>query len=236
MATMSRVARSLRACAAALEAFAAPQCCPGCGDRAGAGDFLCAACEARIPPLAEPLCVRCLIEEREPVRCRRHPRGALTFAPWIYDERAAAIVQALKFGGRPDLAARYAGAIARVLPRGYRPDMVTPIPLHAARLRERGYDQAGRIADALARRLGAPFVPGLLVRTRATREQSRLSAAGRRVNLSGAFAVPRPESVRGRRVLVVDDVLTTGSTIDAAGTALRAAGADTLGAALAWAA
>jgi len=114
--------------------------------------------------------------------------------------------------------------------------MVTPVPLHAVRLRERGYDQAALLADSLARALGAPFVPGLLVRIRATREQSRLSAAGRRANLAGAFAVPRPEAVRGRSVLLVDDVLTTGSTLDAAGGALRAAGAETLGAALAWAA
>jgi ComF family protein len=219
-----------------LAAFAAPQSCPGCGARTGAAEFLCAACESRIPPLADPLCVRCLLEEREPAGCRRHPRGARAVAPWIYDERAALVVQALKFGGRPGLAERYAAAIARALPRGYRFDMVTPIPLHPARLRERGYDQAGRLADALAHRIGAPLVPGLLVRSRATREQSRLSAADRRANLAGAFTVPRPEAVQGRSVLVVDDVLTTGATLDAAGGALRAAGAVTLGAALAWAA
>lgn len=235
MAAMNAIAIVHRI-GAALEAFAAPQECPGCGTRTDADDFLCRACEARIPRLAEPLCVRCLMSEREPVGCRRHPRGARAFAPWIYDERAALIVQALKFGARPELAARHAGAIARVLPRGYRPDMVTPVPLHGARLRERGYDQAALLADAVARTLGAPFVPGLLVRTRATREQSRLRAAGRRTNLAGAFAVPRPESVRGRALLVIDDVLTTGATLDAAGTALREAGAETLGAALAWAA
>lgn len=234
MATM--IAGIVHEIGAALEAFAAPQACPSCGGRTAAADYLCAACEARIPPLADPLCVRCLVEERDPSGCRRHPRGARAVAPWIYDERAAAIVQALKFGARPELAERYAGAIARALPRGYRPDMVTPVPLHSTRLRERGYDQAARLADALARALGAPFVPGVLVRTRATREQSRLSAAGRRANLAGAFAVPRPEAVRGRALLVVDDVLTTGSTLDAAGAALRAAGAETLGAALAWAA
>ena len=219
-----------------LAAFAAPQSCPGCGARTGAAEFLCAGCETRIPKLAVPLCVRCLLEERDPAGCRRHPRGARAVAPWIYDERAALVVQALKFGGRPRLAERYAGAIARVLPQGYRFDMVTPVPLHAARLRERGYDQAGRLADALARRLGAPLVPGLLVRSRATREQSRLNAAARRANLAGAFTIPRPEAVQGRSVLVVDDVLTTGATLDAAATALRTAGAVTLGAALAWAA
>jgi ComF family protein len=218
-----------------LERFVAPQACPACGAPCGRAAVLCAACEARIPRLDRVLCVRCLVQEREPDGCARHARAFRAAAAWIYDERAALVVQALKFGARPALAGRLGGVVARALPRGYRADMVIEVPLHAARRRERGYDQAALLAHAVARALDAPAPPGLLVRTRATAEQSRLSAARRRHNLAGAFVVPRPGAVRGRRVLVVDDVLTTGATLEAALAALHAAGAEPHGAALAWA-
>ena len=218
-----------------LERFVAPQACPSCGVALGHAAVLCAACEARIPRLDQVLCVRCLVAGREPDRCTRHARAFRAVAAWIYDERAALVVQALKFGARPALAERLGGAIARALPRGYRADMVIEVPLHAARRRERGYDQAALLAHAVARALDAPAPAGLLVRTRATAEQSRLRATQRRDNLAGAFTVPRPGAVRGRRVLVVDDVLTTGATLEAALAALHAAGAEPHGATLAWA-
>jgi predicted amidophosphoribosyltransferase len=112
---------------------------------------------------------------------------------------------------------------------------VLDVPLHAARLRERGYNQSAALADALADVLGAPRLPGALVRVRATPPQARLGPAARRANLAGAFAIERPARLRGRRVLLVDDVLTTGATLDAALAALHDAGADAAGVALAWA-
>jgi ComF family protein len=158
------------------------------------------------------------------------------YAPWLFDERAAAVVHALKYQDRPALAAPLGTEMATALPGAWRrPDLVLEVPLHAARLRERGYNQSAVLADALADALGAPRWPGALRRTRATRPQARLGPRERRANLEGAFAIERPAWLRGRRVLVVDDVLTTGATLDATLAALHDAGAVAAGVALAWA-
>lgn len=212
-----------------------PQRCPGCGVPAGAERLLCERCLARIPRLRTALCARCLSLGREGSPCRRH-RGFGVHAAWIFDERAAAVVHALKYDDRPGLAAPLGAELAAALPPGRRrPDLVLDVPLHSARLRERGYNQSAVLADALADALGAPRLPGALVRVRATPPQARLGPAARRANLAGAFAIERPARLRGRQVLVVDDVLTTGATLDAALAALHDAGADAAGVALAWA-
>jgi ComF family protein len=134
------------------------------------------------------------------------------------------------FGPRPEawqLVDHLADALADRLVRetGGRPDLVVPIPLYPTRLRRRGFNQADLIARRIARRLGRPFAPGLLVRVRDTGTQAGLSAAERRRNLQGAFRVvgrlPGPDP----RVALVDDVLTTGGTLEAAAEALLVAGA-----------
>lgn len=216
-----------------LEAFAWPQRCPACGVAASSDTLLCARCLTTIPALDGPLCVTCLARGDDPSGCLRHP-DARAWAGWVYEERAALMVHAFKFGARPGLAAALAQRLHAALPAAVTFDLVTGVPLHAARRRERGYDQAELLARALAPRLGAPCVP-LLRRVRDTQPQSRLGPAGRRRNLDGAIAVLVPEAVRGRRVLVVDDVLTTGATLGACLAVLAAAGAEPRGAALAWA-
>lgn len=197
--------------------------------------FFCDDCARRLPALDRPLCARCLRDEQPPDACVRHP-GDRVHAAWVYDERVALLVHALKFGSRPGLARAPAAAIVRALPdRVRRAQLVTSVPLHAARRRERGYDQAACLAEALADTIGVPFVPDVLERVRATRAQSELGPAERRQNVRGAFAVARPAWVAHRKVLLVDDVLTTGATLTEALMTLRAAGARTTGAALAWA-
>jgi competence protein ComFC len=217
----------------ALAGFCFPELCAACGARSTGTGPLCAVCEAAIPPVAAPLCVRCLARGGAPSGCGRH-RTHTAWAAWVYDERAARIVHALKFEGRTGLAHAHGRTIARALPPGYRPDVVIEVPLHPSRRRERGFDQAGLLAVSVARELGAPHVTAL-VRTRATRGQTLLPAAARRADVSGAFALRDDNAWRGRRVLVVDDVLTTGATLDAALAPLHAAGAETLSAVLAWA-
>ncbi len=107
-------------------------------------------------------------------------------------------------------------------------NLTIPVPLHPLRLRKRGYNQAARIAGALAKKMDLPLAENLLLRTRDTRPQVGLSRRARLKNLAGAFAVTAPEPVRGQRVLLVDDVVTTGATVGAAARALKLAGAKTV--------
>jgi ComF family protein len=211
-----------------------PQRCPGCGARTGRERLLCPACHARIPRLTSTLCVHCLAAGREPAGCLGHP-GFAAHAAWLYDPSAATVVHAIKYQERPGLAAALGGEMARALPPGYRPDLVLEVPLHRARLRERGYNQAAMLADAVAEALSAPRLSGALTRVRATRAQARLGPAERRRNLAGAFRVPRPAALSGRSVLIVDDVITTGATLEACLAPLHAAGTRAMGLALAWA-
>ena len=104
-------------------------------------------------------------------------------------------------------------------------DLVVPVPLHRQKQRDRGYNQAALLAAALAPRLARPYAGDVLVRVRDTPTQTRLHAAQRRKNVRRAFAVRGPEWVRGRTVLLVDDVMTTGATLSEVAATLKRAGA-----------
>ena len=223
-----------RALSRAALGFALPQRCPGCGAPATARRVLCPSCRARIPRLRTPLCARCLAAGREPSGCTRHA-GFTVFTPWVFDEHAAQVVHALKYGGRPSLAAPLGRTLGAAVPAVWRrPDFVLEVPLHPARERERGYNQAAALADALAGVLGAPRLPGALARVRFTPPQAKLGEAARRANVAGAFVVGRRSGLAGRRVLVVDDVMTTGATLEACLDVLGRAGAQAAGVTLAW--
>jgi ComF family protein len=138
------------------------------------------------------------------------------------------VVQALKFRRLDYLGRHLAVALAAELgPRleGLAPiDRVVPVPLHWRRRLSRGYNQAERIARPLAGLLSLPF-DSALSRGRATPAQSRLGRVQRLANLRRAFRVPRPRTIQGLHLLLVDDVATTGATLDAAAEALKKAGA-----------
>jgi ComF family protein len=227
-------AQGARRSARDVAAFVWPQRCPGCGAAPPSGALLCAACLELIPRLSHPLCARCLARGAADPGCPRHP----DFRVWpalVYDERAALAIEAFKYSERTDLAAGFTRELARVVPPGFHADVVTEVPLHPARERERGYNQSALLAAALASAAGVPHVPRVLERVRATRAQARLGPAERRLNLRDAFRVAHPERWAGRRILLVDDVITTGATLEAALAALAAAGARPQALALAWA-
>lgn len=147
-----------------------------------------------------------------------------------YGSTIDAAIYAVKYEGRTRLAEDLGKEVGRHLVwtdegRARSFDAVIPVPIHAARLRERGYNQADHVARGIAAVIGRPVWTSTLVRTRYTRTQTQLDAQERSANVSDAFSVPDPSMVHGATLLLVDDVLTTGSTLNACAMALLTAGA-----------
>jgi len=220
-----------------------PASCLGCGEPLPAAVSplgLCPLCRGRLALAAQPpqACASCgrPLDAAEPPPgyvcggCRREPPAFdRLLAVWLYAPPLDAVVHGLKFGRLDYLGRHLAVAMAGrlrdpledLLEKG---DLVVPVPLHWRRYLTRGYNQAERIARPLARRLGLPLWTGL-ARRRFTPPQSRLDQTARLSNLGRAFHVRRPGRLAGRHVLLVDDVATTGATLDAAAGVLKAAGA-----------
>lgn len=203
---------------------------------------LCLACRGRLVRPA-PGCAAC----GEPIpaaalgalppgwvcgACRRQPPpfGSLA-ARWSYEGPITDVVRALKFRRLDYLGGHLARELRELVPAGEAWDGVVPVPLHWRRRWARGFDQAERIARPLARLLGTSFLP-VLRRPRSTRRQARLSRTERLANPRGAFSITSPglrglagrRAVEGLRLVLVDDVVTTGATLRAAAETLRSGG------------
>lgn len=146
------------------------------------------------------------------------------YAYGSYEGPLRKLIQLLKYGRIPTLAAPLGRLMAAGLPRERSFDVIVPMPMHWRRRWSRGFNQADLLARVLSRRIGVR-VCGAVRRVKATPPQAGLTAAKRRANMSAAFAVRLPESVRGKRVLLIDDVFTTGATAGACARALKRAGA-----------
>ncbi|GAA5067668.1 ComF family protein [Lysobacter panacisoli] len=201
--------------------------CLICGERGDNAIDLCATCHHGLPFLRNA-CLRCALPlPAAAIACgeclRRPPPQVATRAAFVYRAPLDRLLPRAKFHG--DLAGlRLLGTLmATALADADRPQALLPLPLHRARLRRRGYDQALELARVLARDLSLPLRDDLLHRVRHTAPQSRLDAAARRRNLRGAFAV-RAAVELPAHVAIVDDVMTTGATLQAAATTLRRAG------------
>jgi len=215
---------ALRRIAAFAKDMVYPRTCAGCGAR---GAWLCDLCEGSLELFAPPWCGRCGVPPTlAACRCAELPasissaRSVGPFAGWI---RASVI--ALKYEDESDRAAHLGPLLAAVAPTVVDP-VLAPVPLHERRLRMRGYNQSMLLAGEAGQALGWP-VADLLVRTRATASQVSLGAAERRGNVAGAFALAPGVTFAnpGPTIVLIDDVMTTGSTLGACADPLLAAGA-----------
>lgn len=223
--------------------FALPPRCPGCGAVIAEPHRFCLACWSRLDFLGEPCCACCGLPfaygEGEGALC-----GHCLAAPPAFDRLRAAVAYGeiprkvalkLKYGGRPGIAE----TVARLMERhvAMAPDAIlAPVPLHRWRIWRRGYNQAALIAAVLARRTGLATRLDLLERVRATPPLKGMGPGERRKAVRGAFriAARHREAVRGRAVLLIDDVYTSGATADACARILKRAGAGEVGV-LTWA-
>ena len=213
-----------------------PPLCPSCRDPVGDGAGLCAACWSKLLPIERPYCEKLGIPfTYDPgpgiysmQAIADPPAYARARAAVRYDEIARAMVHALKYGDRLDLAPVMARWMARaggeLLVEA---DIVVPVPLHWRRIWARRFNQSATLAKLIAAERGVPVSFTALKRVKATPQQVGLSKAERAANVQGAFRVEpagKAEIAR-RRVLLVDDVLTSGATVDACSRVLLRAGA-----------
>jgi ComF family protein len=222
-----------------------PLRCLGCRKDVGGEGGLCPDCWRSLRFVAPPCCAQCgmpfsfalpmpELEAGAEVswRCApclaRPPRFDRARSVFLYDAASRRLILAFKSGDRTDMAPILATWLARAGgPSLAQSDLIAPVPLHRWRLFRRRYNQAALLALNVARLSGRPAAPDLLLRHRMTRSQGGLSRTGRRRNVEGAFTLNPiwAERVRGARVVLVDDVLTTGATLDACCRVLRMAGA-----------
>ncbi|HEX8379695.1 MAG TPA: ComF family protein [Allosphingosinicella sp.] len=219
--------------------FALPPRCPGCGSITSDPHHFCLDCWNALLFLGEPCCARCGLpfafgagESAQCGRCLAEPppfdrlRAAVA-----YGEVSRQVALKLKYSGRLGLAETLAHFMLRHVEEGERDALLVPVPLHRWRIWRRGYNQAALIASALGRRSGLEVELGLLSRTRATPPLKGLGRRERALAVRGAFRVPaaaRPR-VSGRHLLLVDDVYTSGATASACASALKRAGAASVG-------
>ena len=204
-----------------------PRRCMECGRE---GRYFCAACVAGLPWIGPPWCPRCGLHLPDGLTCsscqgQRFSLQGIRSAFFYHDPIRAALI-AFKYRGVQTIGEEFATLLAQHTAAELIPaDVLVPVPLFPSRKLERGYNQAEILSRALSPLVGLPVVPDALMRTRNTAPQARLlSSAARHENVAGAF-VAGPASVAGKRVLLVDDVCTTGSTLNGCADALRTAGA-----------
>ncbi|BCS55147.1 amidophosphoribosyltransferase [Geobacter sp. SVR] len=188
-----------------------------------------------MPPVCHPCCSICGIpfhgfgDDHPCSDCLTHAPGFdAARSALLYEGGGRELIHAFKYHYRTHLRRPLALLAVEQLSEFVAlqtPDLIVPVPLHVRRLRSRGFNQAVLLAEPLAREWGLPLKRRLMRRVRWTRPQIELDAGERRANVRGAFAVDNPSQVTGKRILLVDDVFTTGSTVDECARVLKKAGA-----------
>lgn len=211
-----------------------PPTCAVCGsDRREGEPVLCGHCRSAFPHWTGRACRICGTPLPDGgARCWacRHGRRAFGFcrSAGLYEGRLRQAILLLKYGGRDVLARPLGACLAetfRARPELKSVQLVVPVPLHFLKRHARGFNQAELLARFFAAESGLPLETRALARRRWTRAQAGLGREKRRANMENAFTVPRPDAVRGRRILLIDDVCTTGATLESCARALTQAGA-----------
>lgn len=207
--------------------FLFPQWCVGCGR---GGDLLCPSCLGSLAPVFPPLCPLCGTPQASGVLCPNCVSSSAAIdgirSPFRFEGVMRQAVYELKYGNLRTLALPLARLLKNYLDANPLPvDALVPVPLHKKRLRGRGYNQSLLLARKLGRLCGLPVVSDCLVRERHSLPQARTSGVSeRQSNVSGAFACC-DRRFQGRKVLLIDDVATSGATLNACAVALKAGGA-----------
>ena len=215
-----------------LEGFLWPNICPFCGKASREG--ICGRCRKELSELIvqEPRCMKCgkqvRYQEQEYCYDCMHTDHAFEqgVSLWLHKKPVSLSIYHFKYHNQRFFAKQYAHEIVKnheALIRRWNPEILIPVPLHPARRRKRGYNQSELLAAELGKILGIPVANDAVKRVRNTRPQKTLDIRKRRQNLAKAFLPGRPSLCR-ERVLIVDDIYTTGNTIDAVAKTLKQAG------------
>lgn len=204
-----------------------PARCAGCGHR---GDWVCGACQQKTLTIEPPWCQRCGSGSSMPCRCNELSSDLdLVRSVAFYDGWLRSAISSFKYEGER-ARAEHLGLLAIPLLAEFSPPItLVPVPLHRSRQRRRGYNQAELLAVVIGRAAGFQ-VDKVVQRAVATRQQVGLSADERATNVKGAFALATGAAIHGRRFVLIDDVMTTGSTLGACAESLKSGGASWVGA------
>lgn len=198
------------------------------------GSSVCDICRGGLRPISEPRCKRCSkpLEEMEKEFCEDCRRRSFYvergLALYPYDTLMRRAITNFKYSGELAVGDYFAEEMLRECGgwiRQIAPDVIVPVPIHKNRMRFRGFNQAAYMAEKIGRRLGIEVLTDYLVRTGDTKPQKELDVMSRRINLQKGFGV-KDVSRRYRRVLLFDDIYTTGATLEACGKALKDVGTD----------
>src|SRR5437868_12577486 len=224
------IAAALRTCARSALDFALPPRCAGCGTIVAESHSFCADCWKQVEFLGEGGCATCgmPLQATESETCgaclARPPRIARTRAAVVYGELPRGLAIRLKYGRKVAIARTMARYMAPLVGDGA-DRLLVPVPLHRTRLWGRGFNQSALVARELSLRLGIATDPLALARTRRTPPLKGMSPLQRRKTVAGAFRVRDRKAIAGKTVILIDDVLTTGSTAEACARTLKRAGA-----------
>lgn len=203
-----------------------PPQCAGCGKL---GSAWCGACDNAAQSIREPLCEKCglpITSGSYCAACQVHDYAFDVARAWAaYRGGLRKAILSLKRRHNKDLGGRLASHLEELYrSQGWKADLLVPVPLAPGRRKLRGYNQVDLLARPVASAIGLPYIESALVRRHETEPQFELNAAQRWENLHGAFRAD-PAPLRGMSILLVDDIMTTGATLDAAAEALKTAGA-----------